>query len=66
VALVAGEHGRDPRPSGGGVSPFRDGGDFIFTAAADVPALWGEGRDVLWSAGEALLLGRASSASIQR
>lgn len=35
---------------------FTDGGAFIFDVPDVVPAIWGEGHDVLWAEGEALML----------
>lgn len=33
-----------------------DGGVFIHSAQADIPALWGDGDDVLWAAGEPTII----------
>lgn len=33
-----------------------DGGRFLLDGPADVPALWGEGSEVAWAAGESLLI----------
>jgi replicative DNA helicase len=33
-----------------------DGGAFLLDGPADVPALWGQGGDVAWAAGESLLI----------
>jgi replicative DNA helicase len=38
------------------MSPLVDGGAFILDAPEHVPAVWGDGNDVLWSMGEPLLL----------
>lgn len=35
---------------------FRNGGSWLFDQPNEVPARWGEGSDVLWARGEALLL----------
>lgn len=35
---------------------FEKGGAFVLDAPDTIPAIWGEGDDVLWSAGEALLI----------
>ena len=35
---------------------FIDGGSFIFDIPDETPAVWGEGSDVLWPEGEALIL----------
>lgn len=32
------------------------GGDFVFGAPVEIPALWGRGGDVLWASGEALMI----------
>jgi hypothetical protein len=51
VVTETGEPATPPRPR-----QLVDGGVFIHSARADVPALWGEGDDVLWSAGEPLII----------
>lgn len=45
-------------PSGSSLYPNHavPGGDFILNQPATIPAVWGNGRQVLWSQGEALLL----------
>lgn len=40
----------------GGLTRMRDGAAFILDAPTDVPALWGDGDDVLWAEGEALMI----------
>ncbi|QNN81617.1 AAA family ATPase [Brachybacterium sp. Z12] len=35
---------------------FRNGGSWLFHQPQEVPARWGEGSDILWARGEALLL----------
>ena len=37
-------------------APYRDGGSFIFDIPDKIPAIWGEGQDVLWAEGEALMI----------
>nr|WP_272927234.1 DnaB-like helicase N-terminal domain-containing protein [Streptomyces sp. SID4926] len=46
---------RATTPAAGG-SRFVDGASFILDLPADVPANWGEGDNVLWAEGEALLI----------
>ena len=54
--------GETPRSAPGDLTPIIDaarlqkGGGFIFDQPEGVPAVWGSGDDVLWSAGEALWL----------
>lgn len=36
--------------------PFEDGGTFLFDVPPITPAVWGDGGDVLWSEGEALII----------
>lgn len=49
VVVDAGEPATRPRQ-------LIDGGTFIHGACPDVPALWGDGDDVLWAEGEPLII----------
>ena len=54
---IAAETSPDPA-AGADDTPARlkDGATFILDTPADVPAIWGFGDDVLWAAGEALMV----------
>lgn len=36
--------------------PYVDGGSFIFDIPDTIPAIWGDGQNVLWAEGEALMI----------
>lgn len=39
-----------------GLARVKDGGTFLLDAPATPPAVWGEGDDILWASGEALII----------
>lgn len=45
-----------PDPEQADVGPFKQGGAFFQNVPATPPAVWGNGNEVLWAEGEALLL----------
>lgn len=51
-----GQHIASPGDSPGASEAFIDGARFILDQPATIPAVWGEGSQVLWAEGEALMI----------